>query len=40
MDQAPPGLNNLVRSLLSTIRELGDDLADAKAALAEHGVEG
>ncbi|EME68814.1 cAMP-binding protein [Paramagnetospirillum caucaseum] len=39
MDQAPPGLNTLIHSLLSTIRELGDDLADAKAMLAEHNVE-
>ncbi len=39
MDQAPPGLNTLIHSLLSTIRELGDDLADARAMLAEHGVE-
>lgn len=39
MDQAPPGLNTLIQSLLSTIRELGDDLADARAILAEHGVE-
>lgn len=39
MDQAPPGLNTLIHSLLSTIRELGDDLADARAMLAEHNVE-
>lgn len=39
MDQAPPGLNTLIHSLLATIRELGDDLADARAILAEHGVE-
>jgi CRP/FNR family transcriptional regulator, cyclic AMP receptor protein len=40
MDQAPPGLNNLILSLLSTIRVMGDELADAKATLAEHGVDG
>ncbi|ARJ64659.1 cAMP-binding protein [Magnetospirillum sp. ME-1] len=39
MDQAPPGLNTLIQSLLATIRELGDDLADARAILAEHGME-
>lgn len=39
MDQAPPGLNSLIQSLLATIRELGDDLADARAMLAERGVE-
>lgn len=39
MDQAPPGLNTLLQSLLATIREMGDDLADARAQLAEHGVE-
>ncbi|KIL97230.1 cAMP-binding protein [Paramagnetospirillum magnetotacticum MS-1] len=39
MDQAPPGLNTLILSLLSTIREMGSELADARATLAEHGVE-
>ncbi|BAE49483.1 Crp/Fnr family transcriptional regulator [Paramagnetospirillum magneticum] len=39
MDQAPPGLNTLIQSLLATIRELGDDLADARSSLADHGVE-
>ena len=39
MDQAPPGLNTLILSLLATIRVMGSDLADAKAALLEHGVE-
>jgi len=35
MDQAPPGLNSLLLSLLATMREMGRDLADAKAALGE-----
>ncbi|MBI3444574.1 MAG: cyclic nucleotide-binding domain-containing protein [Magnetospirillum sp.] len=39
MDQAPPGLNTLILSLLTTVREMGAELADAKAALREHGVE-
>jgi CRP-like cAMP-binding protein len=38
MEQAPPGLNTLILSLLSTIREMGKDLADAKATLQEHGI--
>lgn len=40
MEQAPPGLNTLVQSLLSTIRAMGKELADAKATLLEHGIEG
>ncbi len=39
MEQAPPGLTTLVQSLLTTIRVVGKDLADAKAILAEHGIE-
>jgi CRP/FNR family transcriptional regulator, cyclic AMP receptor protein len=39
MEQAPPGLNTLVQSLLTTIRAMGKDLADAKAILQEHGIE-
>ena len=39
MEQAPPGLTTLVQSLLTTIRAMGKDLADAKAALAENGIE-
>lgn len=39
MEQAPPGLNNLVLSLLSSMRAMGKDLADAKAMLQEHGIE-
>lgn len=39
MDQAPPGLNTLLQSLLATIREMGDDLAAARAQLAEQGVD-
>lgn len=39
MEQAPPGLNTLVQSLLTTIRAMGKDLADAKATLLENGIE-
>lgn len=39
MDQAPPGLDTLIRSLLSTVREMGNELADARAILAEHNIE-
>lgn len=39
MDQAPPGLSTLIHSMLSTIRAMGKDLADAKSALLDHGVE-
>ncbi len=40
MEQAPPGLNTLIQSLLATVREMGKDLADAKATLLEHGIDG
>jgi CRP-like cAMP-binding protein len=40
LEQAPPGLNTLIQSLLSTVREMGKDLADAKATLIEHGIDG
>jgi CRP-like cAMP-binding protein len=39
MEQAPPGLTSLMQSMLSTMRAMGKDLADAKATLQEHGIE-
>ncbi|RAU23221.1 cAMP-binding protein [Paramagnetospirillum kuznetsovii] len=39
MEQAPPGLNSLILSLLSSMRAMGKELADAKAILQEHGIE-
>ncbi len=39
MEQAPPGLNNLLLSLLSSMQAMGKDLADARATLQEHGIE-
>lgn len=39
MEQAPPGLNTLVLSLLSSMRAMGKELADAKSMLQEHGIE-
>ncbi|OAN52408.1 cAMP-binding protein [Paramagnetospirillum marisnigri] len=39
MEQAPPGLNNLLMSLLSSMRSMGKELADAKAMLQENGIE-
>ena len=35
MEQAPPGLATLLHSLLATMREMGKDLAEAKAALQD-----
>lgn len=35
MNEANPGLATLVRSLLASVRTMGDDLAQARAELAE-----
>lgn len=37
MDAAPPGLTNLVHSLIATMRVMGDDLASARAQIGELG---
>lgn len=36
MDQAPEGLSTLILSLLATVRSMGRELADARAALIDH----
>lgn len=35
LDGAPPGLNTVIRSMITTMRAVGDDLAVARARLAE-----
>jgi len=37
MDQAPEGLSTLILSMLATMRSMGRELADARAALSEYG---
>lgn len=37
LDEAPPGLTNLLQSLITTIRAMGDDLASARAQVMELG---
>lgn len=36
MDEAPKGLTTLLHSMVQTMRQMGDDLADARARLLEH----
>jgi len=40
MDQAPEGLSTLILSMLATMRSMGRELADARAALIESGGKG
>lgn len=37
LDDAPPGLTNLLQSLIATMRVMGDDLASARAQVIELG---
>lgn len=37
LDDAPPGLTNLLLSLIATMRSMGDDLASARAQVMELG---
>lgn len=37
LDDAPPGLTNLLQSLIATMRVMGDDLASARAQVMELG---
>lgn len=37
LDQAPPGLTNVLQSLITTMRMMGDDLATARAQVMELG---
>ncbi|NFV81326.1 Crp/Fnr family transcriptional regulator [Magnetospirillum aberrantis] len=39
MDSAAPGLATLIQSLIGTMRSMGDELAAARAQLAENGIE-
>ncbi|CCG40344.1 Crp/Fnr family transcriptional regulator [Magnetospirillum molischianum] len=40
MDQAPEGLSTLILSMLATMRSMGHELADARAALLENSGKG
>ncbi|HSV28533.1 MAG TPA: cyclic nucleotide-binding domain-containing protein [Candidatus Omnitrophota bacterium] len=37
LDMAPPGLTNVLQSLIATMRVMGDDLASARAQVMELG---
>jgi CRP/FNR family cyclic AMP-dependent transcriptional regulator len=37
LDMAPAGLTNVLQSLITTMRAMGDDLANARARLMELG---